>query len=819
MAVAIVAFLILGPSARATAQPAAVGSAATESSGSASEGGAASGGSELSRETLEELLATLEDDQARARLVDQLRALAAVHDEAQAKVAKPGLAALVVDAVSTAIAGMTAGLGSVANELARPQAILNWLRQQAAEPELRGFWIRVGIVGLVAIGAGLLAAGLATWLLGRPRRALEARGIEGGRWRRAPPLLLRTLIDFVPLVAFCAAVIVALILVDPEPSLRRVILVGVEAVVAARGVAVLTRAVFAPLAPGLRLIPVVDDSAAYAYVWVTRLASWAIYGAALVQIAREVGASAAAVAALSHVVALAFVVLGFVLLLQSRERVANLIRGSAEAPASPAARLWRAARRVLADTWHLLAGVYLIVGFSIWVLDLPGGFVFLLQGTIGSVIALLLGLLMTRAAGQGVNRIFRVGEPLRQRYPDLERRASRYQPFARGIANTVVWLVTLLVALAAWSVETLPLLAHETTRLLLTGIARIGLVLLLGLGAWEGAQIVIERLLGENGGDGGQSAQSRTAQRARARTLLPLARSALMIVIVACVSMSVLAEIGVNIGPLIAGAGILGLAVGFGAQTLVKDVITGVFILLEDAIAVGDLVEVAGHTGVVEAINIRSIRHRDLSGVLHTVPFSVVDVVRNLSKDFSYYLTDVGVAYRENTDECVEIMREVLEEMRADPEWGWRILEPLEFMGIQGFGDSAVMIRVRIKTRPIEQFPTGREFNRRLKHAFDARGIEIPFPHQTLYFGVDKEGRAPAGRLRIESGAPDPPDAPSAPSESRGSGGSNESHGRESAQSSLADPPPRRSATGPKDAPPSDREALPPRVGSSPDDG
>jgi small conductance mechanosensitive channel len=282
-----------------------------------------------------------------------------------------------------------------------------------------------------------------------------------------------------------------------------------------------------------------------------------------------------------------------------------------------------------------------------------------------------------------------------------------------------------------------------------------------------------------------------------------------MIVIVACVSMSILAEIGVNIGPLIAGAGIVGLAVGFGAQTLVKDVITGAFILLEDAISVGDLVEVAGHTGVVEAINIRSIRHRDLSGALHTVPFSVVDVVRNLSKDYSYYLTDVGVAYRENTDECVEIMREVLEEMRADPEWSGRILEPLEFMGIQGFGDSAVLLRVRIKTRPIEQFSTGREFNRRLKHAFDAHGIEIPFPHQTLYFGVDKEGRAPAGRLRIESGGSDEPDQSSQ---------SGESHGR-AAGPSMAEQSGTQPAAEPGSTPPSDREAPPPRAGRSRDDG
>jgi len=792
---AAVALLILGSSALAGAQPSAVsadpttsGSTADGSSGSASEGGAPAG-PELSQETLEELLATLEDDQARARLVGQLRALSAVHQQGQADAAGPGLAALIVDAVSRAIGAMTTGLGAVANELARPQAILAWLQRQVSEPELRGFWIRIGLVGLAAMGAGALAAGLVSWMLGRPRRSLEARDVEGSRWRRVPPLLARTLIDLVPLAAFCAAVIVALILLDPEPAMRRVILVGVEAVVAARGVAVLAQAVFAPLAPGLRLIPLLDDSAAYAYVWVARLASWAIYGAALVQVAREVGVSATGTAAFSHVVALAFVVLSFVLLLQSRERVASLIRGPSEAPASSAARLLRAVRRVLSDTWHLLASLYLIVGFSIWVLDLPGGFVFLLRGTIGSVIVLLLGVLLTRALGQGVKRVFRVSEPLRQRYPDLERRASRYQPVARGIASTVVWLAALLAALAAWGVETLPLLAHETTQLLLTGLARIGLVLLLGLGAWEGAQLLIERLLGENGDVG---RRSRTAHSARVRTLVPLARSVLMIVIVACVSMSILAEIGVNIGPLIAGAGIVGLAVGFGAQTLVKDVITGAFILLEDAISVGDLVEVAGNTGVVEAINIRSIRHRDLSGVLHTVPFSVVDVVRNLSKDY-YYLTDVGVAYRENTDECVEIMREVVEEMRTDPEWGWRILEPLECMGVQGFGDSAVAIRVRIKTRPIEQFPTGREFNRRLKHAFDARGIEIPFPHQTLYFGVDKEGRAPAGRLRIEAG-------------------------ESAAGGSMADPTLAPSAVEPGNAPPSDGAAPPPLVEPSPDD-
>jgi small-conductance mechanosensitive channel len=214
--------------------------------------------------------------------------------------------------------------------------------------------------------------------------------------------------------------------------------------------------------------------------------------------------------------------------------------------------------------------------------------------------------------------------------------------------------------------------------------------------------------------------------------------------------MVVLAELGVNITPLLAGAGVVGLAVGFGAQKLVQDVITGWFILMEDTIAVGDVAEVAGHAGLVERISIRTIRLRDLSGVVHTIPFSAVDSVKNFTKDFSYYLFEVGVAYREDTDEVVEVLREIDAEMREDPELGPDILEPLEVMGVDRFEDSAVIVRVRTKTKPLRQWAVGREFNRRMKKAFDARGIEIPFPHQTVYFGVDKEGKAPPATLRME---------------------------------------------------------------------
>jgi moderate conductance mechanosensitive channel len=216
------------------------------------------------------------------------------------------------------------------------------------------------------------------------------------------------------------------------------------------------------------------------------------------------------------------------------------------------------------------------------------------------------------------------------------------------------------------------------------------------------------------------------------------------------VGLVLLSEIGIDIAPLIASAGVLGLAIGFGAQKLVQDVITGLFILLEDSISVGDVVEVAGIGGVVEELSIRSIRLRDISGSVHTIPFSSVGTVTNLTKDFSFYVADIAIAYREDPDQVIEVCRAIVEEMRGEPAFERDILEPLDVLGVDQFADSAVIVKVRIKTKPIRQWAAGREFNKRMKKRFDELGIEIPFPHLTIYFGEDKTGNAPPGRLRVE---------------------------------------------------------------------
>lgn len=233
------------------------------------------------------------------------------------------------------------------------------------------------------------------------------------------------------------------------------------------------------------------------------------------------------------------------------------------------------------------------------------------------------------------------------------------------------------------------------------------------------------------------------AEIQRAHTLTHIVRDAARIVIFIVGVMMILSELGIDLKPLLAAAGLGGLAIGFGAQSLVKDLISGFFILLENSIRVGDVVEVAGIGGIVEQIELRAVRLRDLSGNVHVVPNGVIDKVKNMTYDYSYYLFEVRVAYREDVDAVMALLHEIADELRRDPRFADHILEPLDMLGVDQFADSAVIIQCRIKTRPIQQWLVGREMNRRIKKTFDAKGIEIPFPHRRIYWGEPKKGSPP----------------------------------------------------------------------------
>lgn len=221
----------------------------------------------------------------------------------------------------------------------------------------------------------------------------------------------------------------------------------------------------------------------------------------------------------------------------------------------------------------------------------------------------------------------------------------------------------------------------------------------------------------------------------RIQTLFSVFRKALIVVIWCVAAMVVLSIVGVNIGPIIATLGVFGLAISFGSQALVRDVISGMFILFENQIRVGDVANINGTGGLVEEINLRTTVLRDLSGTVHVIPNGSINSLANLTKDWSAAVLDIGVAYKEDVDKVLEIIGEVCARMRKDEKFGPMITTDAEIFGVDSFGDSAVVIRMRIKTKPIEQWNVGRELRRRIKYAFDENGIEIPFPHRTLYFG------------------------------------------------------------------------------------
>jgi len=256
--------------------------------------------------------------------------------------------------------------------------------------------------------------------------------------------------------------------------------------------------------------------------------------------------------------------------------------------------------------------------------------------------------------------------------------------------------------------------------------------------AWLGMKILQkilkrleQRLLKQSAAAGEPASESQK----RVETLVRLVRQGAFIALWVTVGLVILKEIGVEVGPIIASAGIAGLAIGFGAQNLVRDIIAGFFIILENQARVGDVAIINGTGGLVEKINFRTIVLRDLGGIVHVFPNGTITTLSNLTTEWSAYVFDIGVAYKENTDQVISVMQKVGEELKQDETLGPLMLEVPEIFGVDKFDNSAVIIKGRIKTKPIRQWQVGREYLRRVKLAFDANNIEIPFPHQTIYFG------------------------------------------------------------------------------------
>jgi small conductance mechanosensitive channel len=329
----------------------------------------------------------------------------------------------------------------------------------------------------------------------------------------------------------------------------------------------------------------------------------------------------------------------------------------------------------------------------------------------------------------------RMEEEHREQFEEIEKWANQLTRYVRHAIEFVAGVAAIFIILRGLGIRGFPELQWEQVVGWLMGP---GLRILFVLGGafviTRVLHLLIARLPFFVAPPEGPLAQV-VERKKRADTVTRMLSMLATTIVMSVAVLIVLRELGVDITPILTGGAIAGLAVGFGAQNLVRDIISGFFLIVENQVRVGDVAIINGTGGLVEHIRLRTIVLRSLDGTVHVFPNGAIESLSNMTKDFSFFVLDMGVAYKEDTDRVVEVMREVGEELRSDPEFRERILEPIEILGVDNFADSAVVIRARIKTVPIQQWNVGREYRRRLKKAFDARGIEIPFPHRSLYFG------------------------------------------------------------------------------------
>jgi small-conductance mechanosensitive channel len=351
------------------------------------------------------------------------------------------------------------------------------------------------------------------------------------------------------------------------------------------------------------------------------------------------------------------------------------------------------------------------------------------------VLPLLIGVLVFRGLQTLQGYVRHLSSRMLQHRTDAQV-VDRSFTIMRILWSTLLALLTISLILEIWGVSVTWLLTSPVTLQALRRAMIIALAIGLVMGVIQASNALTDYLL--------QPRTTRLGDRREAgrklRTLAPLVQTIIRVAVIFIAVLVILEQLGINTGPILAGVGIFGLAVGFASQSLIKDVINGLFMLFEDSLSVGDVVTLRGTGGQVEKVTLRTVTIRDLSGSVHVIPNSTIDMVTNMTKDYSCYVLDVSVAYHEDVDTVIGILREIDEGMRHDPAYSGDMLEPLEVQGLERFADSAVIIRARLKTRPIQQWRIGREFNHRLKKVFDERGIEIPFPHRTLYWGNPKNG-------------------------------------------------------------------------------
>ena len=535
--------------------------------------------------------------------------------------------------------------------------------------------------------------------------------------------LARFLLDLAPVLLFAAiGQLAALTPLGGSAESRLIILAPVTAIAVWQSVQAFARFLVAPAHPVLRLIRMSDATAAWTARWVARLAAVAVFAYAIGQAGLLLGMSREAYDGLQKMAGLLNHLFAATMILQKRRPVRIWLRGP-EGASGPLAGL----RAAIAPWWHwvvlsLLAGEWLV-----WAVELRHGYTAMVHA-VAVVVLVAAGTRLALVELRGaLARAVRPAPAVAERYPGLEARLALYHPVLRAMLRVVVLAAGAVVLLELLGVDAIGwVVGTSLGQRLVGGIGTIGVTIILAFAVWEMGNAAMHRHLAR------LTREAHAARAARMRTLLPLLRTALLVGVGTVAGLTVLSQIGINIAPLLAGAGIIGVAIGFGSQKLVQDLITGIFLLLENAMQVGDWVTVSGLSGSVENLSVRTIRLRAVDGSVHIIPFSSVTSVTNTNRGLGNAAVSVTLAYSEDTDRAGAELKAIAAAMRKDAAFSGLMLSELQFWGVDKLDGAAATLTGQIPCTDTGRWPVQREFNRRVKLRFQELGIALWNPAQSV---------------------------------------------------------------------------------------
>jgi small-conductance mechanosensitive channel len=541
--------------------------------------------------------------------------------------------------------------------------------------------------------------------------------------KRVPLVLARLVLELVPVLGIVVVghLITASALGGQTVS-QLIILAIVDSYAICVAMLCLARMLLSPEASRLRLFHLRDATATYFMYWTRRLVLIAVLGYAVGEVGLLLGLSDIAHDAMEKAVGLVLHLCLAYIVVRNRRTVRRWMRGP-EGSTGVVATL----RNRFAQIWHWVALFLLIAGWLVWAIEVPHGFAVVLHYFIVTALVLIGARLALLVLLGMVDRIMQPAPDSPGVFPGMHARLRVYHPVVTVALRLTIYLLCVLGLLQLYGLNTfLWLIESELGLRILSASGTLLMTLVLAFGVWEavngGVQQHLERL----------QRDAQIAKSARLKTLLPLLRSTLLITIAIVAGLMILSEIGINIAPLLAGAGIVGVAIGFGSQKLVQDLITGIFLLLENAMQVGDSVTVSGLSGVVEALSVRTIRLRAGDGSVHIIPFSSVTSVTNVNRGLGNASVSVSVAYDEDTDRVAAELKAIVAGMRSEPDLSAQMLSDFQLWGVDKVDGASVTIVGQVVCTDSGRWAVQREFNRRMKRRFQELGIRVFNPVQTI---------------------------------------------------------------------------------------